>query len=49
MWHLYYETAVIGTYETELEVWIAHDEAVIRGLNHDKLAYGKVPTISGGY
>ncbi len=35
---LTYETAKLSTHATEREAWIAHDTAVIRGLNPDALA-----------
>lgn len=37
-WSLSYETAIISWHATEDEAWIAHDRAVIQGLNPDKLA-----------
>jgi hypothetical protein len=37
-WLLCYETAVISCWASESAAWIAHDEAVIQGLDPDKLA-----------
>lgn len=39
---VFFETAVLATYATEREAWIAHDTAVCRGLNPDSLAVGPV-------
>lgn len=35
---LCYQTATFSTHATEREAWIAHDTAVISGLNPDALA-----------
>ena len=37
-WTVTYETAVISRHATEGEAWVAHDHAVLRGLDPDKLA-----------
>jgi hypothetical protein len=39
MYTIYYETAVIGRYETLEEAMAAYAQLVMVGLNEDKLAY----------
>jgi hypothetical protein len=36
-WLLTYETAIISRHVSERAAWVAHDSAVISGLNPDKL------------
>lgn len=37
-WLLTYQTAVISRWPTEAGAWVAHDRAVLQGLNPDALA-----------
>lgn len=37
-WLVVYETAVVSRWASENAAWVAHDRALIQGLNPDKLA-----------
>jgi hypothetical protein len=41
-WLVTYETAVMSRWASESAAWVAHDRAVISGLNPDNLAVVEV-------
>ena len=47
-WLVTYETAVMSRWKTENGAWVAHDRAVMQGLNPDALAVVETAAKCGG-
>jgi hypothetical protein len=47
-WLVCYQTAELSRWQTESAAWVAHDRAVIQGLNPDALAMVEVAARCGG-